>query len=106
MNAFPQTIHFIGSNTPRRTELSVRNLAVEGEIPAEIVGLAGLLRTPEVVEVMAELGMDLAERQPQKLTQADAEWADVVVTMGCGDECPRGWPWGPALAWSAGSSVC
>jgi carotenoid cleavage dioxygenase len=38
MNAFPQTIHFIGSNMPRRVELSVRNLVVEGEIPAEIDG--------------------------------------------------------------------
>ena len=38
MTAFPQTIHFIGSNMPRRTEISIRNLAVEGEIPAEIDG--------------------------------------------------------------------
>src|SRR3569833_1782055 len=38
MNAFPQTIHFIGSNTPRSTEISKRNLEVEGEIPAEIEG--------------------------------------------------------------------
>jgi len=43
---------------------------------------------PEVVEVMAELGIDLSERRPRKLTREDAEWADVVVTMGCGDECP------------------
>jgi protein-tyrosine-phosphatase len=43
---------------------------------------------PEVVEVMAELGIDLANRTPRKLTPEDAEWADVVVTMGCGDECP------------------
>jgi protein-tyrosine-phosphatase len=43
---------------------------------------------PEVVEAMAELGIDLRGRRPDKLTQADAEWADVVVTMGCGDECP------------------
>ena len=43
---------------------------------------------PEVVEVMDELGVDLADRTPRKLTRADAEWADVVVTMGCGDECP------------------
>jgi arsenate reductase (thioredoxin) len=43
---------------------------------------------PEVVEAMRELGIDLAARVPRKLTQADAEWADVVVTMGCGDECP------------------
>jgi arsenate reductase len=43
---------------------------------------------PEVVEVMKELGVDLEDRKPHKLSRADAEWADVVVTMGCGDECP------------------
>ena len=43
---------------------------------------------PEVVEVMNELGIDLADRQPKALTTEDAEWADVVVRMGCGDECP------------------
>jgi arsenate reductase (thioredoxin) len=43
---------------------------------------------PEVVEAMAELGIDLAGRVPRELTREDAEWADVVVTMGCGDECP------------------
>ena len=39
---------------------------------------------PEVVEVMSEL----AGRIPKKLETADAAWADVVVTMGCGDACP------------------
>jgi arsenate reductase (thioredoxin) len=43
---------------------------------------------PEVVEVMRELGLDLAERTPQLLTRELAQQADVVVTMGCGDECP------------------
>jgi arsenate reductase len=43
---------------------------------------------PEVVAVMAELGIDLSHRTPKKLNDEDAEWADVVVTMGCGDECP------------------
>jgi arsenate reductase len=43
---------------------------------------------PEVVEAMRELDFDLADRVPRKLERADAEWADVVVTMGCGDECP------------------
>ena len=42
----------------------------------------------EVVEVMRELGIDLADRVPHLLDRADAEWADVVVTMGCGDACP------------------
>jgi arsenate reductase (thioredoxin) len=43
---------------------------------------------PEVVEVMRELGIDLADRTPQLLTRELAEQADLVVTMGCGDECP------------------
>jgi len=43
---------------------------------------------PEVVEVMGELGIDLADRVPRKLSTEDSLWADVVVTMGCGDECP------------------
>ena len=43
---------------------------------------------PEVVEAMRELGIDLADRTPQLLTRELAEEADVVVTMGCGDECP------------------
>ncbi len=52
-----------------------------GSDPAAIVH-------PEVVEAMRELGVDLSERVPHRLDLADAEWADVVVTMGCGDACP------------------
>jgi arsenate reductase (thioredoxin) len=43
---------------------------------------------PVVVEVMRELDIDLADRTPRALTRELAEQADVVVTMGCGDECP------------------
>ena len=43
---------------------------------------------PQVVEAMRELGIELAGRTPQVLTRELAERADVVVTMGCGDECP------------------
>ena len=43
---------------------------------------------PPVVAVMRELGIDLADRRPQQLTTELAGRADVVVTMGCGDECP------------------
>jgi arsenate reductase len=43
---------------------------------------------PEVVLSMRELGLDLSERSPHLLDAADTEWADVVVTMGCGDACP------------------
>jgi len=43
---------------------------------------------PEVVTVMRELGIDVADRTPTRLTTELAEQADVVVTMGCGDRCP------------------
>jgi protein-tyrosine-phosphatase len=43
---------------------------------------------PEVVTAMRELGVDLEGVQPRLLTRDLAEQADVVVTMGCGDECP------------------
>jgi arsenate reductase (thioredoxin) len=43
---------------------------------------------PVVVAAMREQGIDLSARRPQKLTDELSEWADVVVTMGCGDECP------------------
>jgi len=43
---------------------------------------------PEVIEAMREIGLDVSDRVPKKLTREQAERADVVVTMGCGDECP------------------
>jgi arsenate reductase len=41
-----------------------------------------------VVAVMRDEGIDLADRRPQLLTTDLAQWADVVITMGCGDACP------------------
>lgn len=43
---------------------------------------------PEVVEVMREVGVDLSSAKPQKLTEELARTASVLVTMGCGEECP------------------
>ena len=43
---------------------------------------------PEVVDAMRELDVDLEGRVPHRLDRADVEWADLVVTMGCGDACP------------------
>jgi arsenate reductase (thioredoxin) len=64
-----------------RTAAGQHEARSAGTTPAERVH-------PEVVEAMAELGIDLGDRVPRKLTRSDAEWADVVVTMGCSDECP------------------
>lgn len=43
---------------------------------------------PHVADALAERGHDISAIVPRKLTIDDAEWADRVVTMGCGDECP------------------
>ena len=43
---------------------------------------------PQVVEAMRELDIELADRTPRALTRELAERADIVITMGCGDECP------------------
>ena len=63
--------------------------AAEGRHGARSAGTTPAERVhPEVIEAMKELGIDLGDRRPKPLTREDAEWADVVVTMGCGDECP------------------
>src|SRR5438105_6570886 len=43
---------------------------------------------PEVVEVMREVGIDLSNTRPRMLTAELAQGASLLVTMGCGDECP------------------
>jgi len=43
---------------------------------------------PVVADAMREVAIDIAGNRPQKLTDDLGQWADVVVTMGCGDECP------------------
>lgn len=43
---------------------------------------------PNVVEAMREAGIDLGGRRPRRLEDDAIRSADVVVTMGCGDECP------------------
>ncbi|MFI0467438.1 arsenate reductase ArsC [Saccharopolyspora sp. 5N102] len=52
-----------------------------GSAPADTVN-------PAVLEVMNELGLDLSQEFPKKLTTDAVEAADVVITMGCGDACP------------------
>ncbi|HYZ76721.1 MAG TPA: hypothetical protein VE596_05040 [Gaiellaceae bacterium] len=43
---------------------------------------------PVVVDVMDEVGLHLGGRVPRRLEREDVEWAELVVTMGCGDACP------------------
>jgi arsenate reductase (thioredoxin) len=52
-----------------------------GSAPAERIH-------PEVVEVLREVGLEVGDRRPRGLSREDVEWAELVVTMGCGDACP------------------
>ena len=63
--------------------------AAAGRHQAESAGTQPAERVhPEVVEAMSEIGVDVSAETPRKLTREMAERADVVVTMGCGDQCP------------------
>ena len=63
--------------------------ASDGRHEADSAGTTPADRVhPEVVDAMRELGVDLSDRVPRKLDYDAAQRADVVVTMGCGDECP------------------
>lgn len=48
----------------------------------------GLRVHPEVLAAMQEIGIDLSEARPQKLTEELAREAQLLITMGCGDKCP------------------
>jgi protein-tyrosine-phosphatase len=61
----------------------------EGRVTVRSAGSAPADRlNPEVLAVMAELGLDLAGERPKPLIGESVEAADVVITMGCGDACP------------------
>ncbi|GAB3366065.1 MULTISPECIES: arsenate reductase ArsC [Amycolatopsis] len=52
-----------------------------GSEPAEQVN-------PAAARALAEWGLDITAEIPTKLSTADVEASDVVITMGCGDTCP------------------
>jgi arsenate reductase len=63
--------------------------AADGRHEARSAGTTPAERVhPEVLAVMRELDIDLSDRTPQLITRELARWADIVVTTGCGDECP------------------
>src|SRR6476660_9840737 len=85
------TVLFVCLHNAGRSQMSqaLFERAADGRHAALSAGTTPADRVhPEVVEVMRELDIDLSHRVPRALTRALAQEADVVVTMGCGDECP------------------
>ena len=63
--------------------------AAGGEHEARSAGTTPANHVHEtVVTVMREMDIDLSRRKPRLLTTELAQWADIVITMGCGDSCP------------------
>jgi arsenate reductase (thioredoxin) len=85
------TALFVCLHNAGRSQISAAlfERAAEGRHQASSAGTTPAEQVhPEVVEVMRELDIDLSRRKPRPLTSELAEEADVVVTMGCGDQCP------------------
>lgn len=87
----PPTVLFLCVHNAGRSQMAagwLRHLSSDrvevlsgGSEPAEQVN-------PAAVEVMAEIGIDITGKTPQRWTDATLAATDVVVTMGCGDTCP------------------
>jgi arsenate reductase len=90
-DAAPAHVLFVCRQNAGRSQMSqaLFERAAGGRHTAASAGTRPAERVhPEVVEAMGELGIDLADHRPRALDRSLAERADVVVTMGCGDECP------------------
>jgi arsenate reductase len=84
-------VRFVCLHNAGRSQMSqaLFNHAAAGRHEGRSAGTTPADRVhPEVVTVMHELGLDLGGETPKLLTVELAEWADIVVTMGCGDACP------------------
>ena len=90
MSDVPEVL-FVCVHNAGRSQMAAALLdhAADGRVHVRSAGSipAGQLE-PAVVEVMGELGLDLARAFPKPLTDDVVQAADVVVTMGCGDTCP------------------
>jgi arsenate reductase (thioredoxin) len=85
------TVLFVCRQNAGRSQMSqaLFEQAVQGRHQALSAGTTPADHVhPEVIHVMNELGIDLSERAPTALTRELAEQADIVITMGCGDQCP------------------
>lgn len=90
MNDRP-TVLFVCVHNAGRSQMAAGFLRELGAGAVEVLSagsMPGDRINPVAVEAMAEIGIDIAGEQPKKLSNDAVEASDVVITMGCGDECP------------------
>lgn len=91
MTARKSTVLFVCVHNAGRSQMAAALLARHAgdELEIHSAGSApGESLNPSVVAAMAEVDIDISAARPKKLTDDMAREADVIVTMGCGDECP------------------
>lgn len=85
------TVLFVCVHNAGRSQMAAGFLQHLGEGRIEVLSAGSQPAdsvNPAAVEAMAEVGIDIAGEQPKLLTDSSVQTADVVITMGCGDECP------------------
>ncbi len=90
MSTVPEVL-FVCVHNAGRSQMAAALLAhhAHGRVTVRSAGSAPASAVnPAVVQVMDELGIDLSQEFPKKLTTDAVETSDVVITMGCGDACP------------------
>lgn len=85
------SVLFLCVHNAGRSQMAAALLAsrAAGRVLVHSAGSApGETLNPAVVTAMSELGLDISDEKPKKLTDQMALDSDVIVTMGCGDACP------------------
>ncbi len=89
-NEQPEVL-FVCVHNAGRSQMAARlvKLRSQGRVRVRSAGSSPAAElNPVVVQAMEELGVNMSEEFPKALTDEAVQAADVVVTMGCGDECP------------------
>ncbi|WP_375001927.1 arsenate reductase ArsC [Aeromicrobium sp. CTD01-1L150] len=85
------TVLFVCVHNAGRSQMAAGFLRELSDGSVEVLSagsMPGSQVNPVAVEAMAEIGIDIAGEQPKKLSEDAVRVSDVVITMGCGDECP------------------
>ncbi|HEV2426763.1 MAG TPA: arsenate reductase ArsC [Acidimicrobiales bacterium] len=83
------TVLFLCVHNAGRSQMAAAYARADGRVDVRSGGSApGEAVNPAVVAAMAEVGLDVSGERPVRFTDEMIRAADVVVTMGCGDECP------------------
>ncbi|MET0930066.1 MAG: arsenate reductase ArsC [Aeromicrobium sp.] len=85
------TVLFVCVHNAGRSQMAAGFLAALAGDRIDVLSagsMPGSQINPVAVDAMAEVGIDIAGEQPKQLTDDAVAASDVVITMGCGDECP------------------